>query len=153
MQPLPPPNDSRFRIMKQTTFFFCFFLLQCPASTMSALVLNATCLRPSFKIVNSASVGVTDTSRVNRSWSPRRHRSPRGQTWALGAPLLRLQYQCQQLWDCLYTDAGVLDDNCLAAALWGWHRLLFIFPPCSSSSTFSTSSSASSQRFILCARR
>lgn len=25
MQPLPPPNDSRFRIMTQTTFFFFGF--------------------------------------------------------------------------------------------------------------------------------
>lgn len=38
---------------------------------------------------------------------------------------LRLQYQCQQLWDCLYTDAGVLDGNCLAAALRAWNWVFF----------------------------
>lgn len=61
---------------------------------------------------------------MNRSWSWRRYWSP----WVnLGflCSSLHIQYQCQQLWDCLYTDAGVLDDNCLAAALRGWNWVFF----------------------------
>ena len=67
--------------------------------------------------------GVTNTSQTSRSWSQRRHRSPRvnlGFLWSS----LHIQCQCQQLWNCLYTDARVLDDNCLAAALWGWSWVL-----------------------------
>lgn len=72
----------------------------------------------------SVFVGVTNTSQMNRSWSSRRHWSP-GVNLGFLCTSVHIQYQCQQLWDCLYTDAGVLDDNCLAAALRGWNWEFF----------------------------
>ncbi len=81
----------------------------------------------SFEIVNRPSVrtvSVTNTFQMNRSWSWWWYWSLRVNVGFLFS-LLHLQYQSQQLWDCLYTDAGVLDDNCLAAALRGWNWMFF----------------------------
>lgn len=73
------------------------------------------------------SQGVTNTSsRMNRSRCWRRYWSPRVNLGFLCSSL-HIQYQCQQLWDCLYTDAGVLDDNCLCSCTPGLELGVFFF--------------------------
>lgn len=73
------------------------------------------------------SQGVTNTSsRMNRSRCWRRYWSPRVNQGFLCSSL-HIQYQCQQLWDCLYTDAGVLDDNCLCSCTPGLELGVFFF--------------------------